>query len=206
MAIKIAVLASGRGSNFQAIVDAIKNKKCDAIVKVLITDNPQAKAIEIAQKNGIPVKVIEKSRYQDRESFDLEIKKTLDEYGVDLVVLAGYMRIIVSDELLNAYKNRIINIHPSLLPAFKGSTHAQADAFNYGCKISGLTIHFVSKDVDGGEIIYQEAVDISRCKSGEEAAAEILKHEHKAYPKVIDMFAKGRFVINGRRTEYIENK
>jgi len=202
MTIDIAVLASGRGSNFKAILEAIKNKECDANVKILITDNQEAKAIEIARTNNIRVAIIDKRKFAKREDFDNEIKRILDEEKVDLVVLAGYMRIIVSKELLDAYKYRIINIHPSLLPAFKGSTHAQHDAFDYGCKISGLTIHFVTDDVDGGQIIYQEAVDISKCKSGDEVAAEILKHEHKAYPKVINMFAKGKFVVKGRRVEY----
>jgi phosphoribosylglycinamide formyltransferase-1 len=202
MTIDIAVLASGRGSNFKAILEAIKNKECDANVKILITDNQEAKAIEIARTNNIRVAIIDKRKFAKREDFDNEIKRILDEEKVDLVVLAGYMRIIVSKELLDVYKYRIINIHPSLLPAFKGSTHAQHDAFDYGCKISGLTIHFVTDDVDGGQIIYQEAVDISKCKSGDEVAAEILKHEHKAYPKVIDMFAKGKFVVKGRRVEY----
>jgi len=200
MTIDIVVLASGRGSNFKAILDAIRNKECDANVKILITDNPEAKAIDIARANNIKVEIIDKKKFPNREDFDREIKKILDRENVDLVVLAGYMRIIVSKELLEAYK--IINIHPSLLPAFKGSTHAQHDAFDYGCKISGLTIHFVTDDVDGGQIIYQEAVDISKCKNGDEVAAEILKHEHKAYPKVIDMFAKGRFIVQGRRVEY----
>ena len=199
MTIDIVVLASGRGSNFKAILDAIRNKECDANVKILITDNPEAKAIDIARANNIKVEIIDKKKFPNREDFDREIKKILDRENVDLVVLAGYMRIIVSKELLEAYK--IINIHPSLLPAFKGSTHAQHDAFDYGCKISGLTIHFVTDDVDGGQIIYQEAVDISKCKNGDEVAAEILKHEHKAYPKVIDMFAKGRFIVQGRRVE-----
>jgi len=202
MTIDIAVLASGRGSNFKAILEAIKNKECDANVKILITDNQEAKAIEIARTNNIRVAIIDKRKFAKREDFDNDIKRILDEEKVDLVVLAGYMRIIVSKELLDAYKYRIINIHPSLLPAFKGSTHAQHDAFDYGCKISGLTIHFVTDDVDGGQIIYQEAVDISKCKSGDEVAAEILKHEHKAYPKVINMFAKGKFVVKGRRVEY----
>lgn len=206
MKINIAVLASGRGSNFKAILDAIKEGKCDARVKILITDNPAAKAIEIAEENNIASVVVERKRFGSREDFDKEIKKILDGQKVDLVVLAGYMRIITSADLLEAYKYKIINIHPSLLPAFKGSTHAQHDAFDYGCKISGLTIHFVTSDVDGGPIIYQEAVDISGCSSGDEAAAEILKHEHKAYPKVIDMFAKGKFVVNGRRVDYKPNK
>jgi phosphoribosylglycinamide formyltransferase-1 len=206
MKIKLAVLASGRGSNFKAITEAIKEGRCDASVKILITDNPQAKAIDIARENGIPVAIIERKKFSSREEFDNEIKRLLDENAVDLVVLAGYMRIIVSKQLLDAYRYRIINIHPSLLPAFKGSTHAQQDAFDYGCKISGLTIHFVTSDVDGGQIIYQEAVDISECKTGDEAAAEILKHEHKAYPKVIDMFAKGRFTVKGKKVEYEKYK
>jgi phosphoribosylglycinamide formyltransferase-1 len=200
--IPIAVLASGRGSNFLAIVEAIKKGECAADVKVLITDNPEAKAIDIAKTNNIPSEIINKKTIPDREQFDLEIKKTLDCYGVQLVVLAGYMRIIVSKQLLDAYKYKIINIHPSLLPQFKGSTHAQHEAFHYGCKVSGLTIHFVTADVDGGPIVYQEKVDISKCKSGDEVAAEILKHEHKAYPKVVDSFAKGKYEIKDGRAIY----
>lgn len=205
MSLSAAVLASGRGSNFKAIVEAIKEGKCDASVKVLITDNPDAKAIEIAKENNIPVSIIDRKKFANRIEFDKEIKRVLDTHKVELVVLAGYMRILVDRELLEAYKYKIINIHPSLLPAFKGSTHAQHDAFDYGCKISGLTIHFVTPDVDGGPIIYQEAVDISMCNSGDEAAAKILKHEHQAYPKIIDMFAKGRFVVKGRRVQYLSN-
>jgi len=200
--VPIAVLASGRGSNFQAILDAIDAGECSADVKVFITDNPEAKAIERAQSKNIPVEIIDKKKIRDREQFDLEIKKRLDEYEVELVVLAGYMRIIKSKELLDAYKYRIINIHPSLLPAFKGTTHAQHDAYDYGCKISGLTIHFVTDDVDGGPIIYQEAVDISDCNNGDEVAARIIKAEHNAYPKVVDSFAKGRYIVEGTHARY----
>ncbi len=201
--IPIAVLASGRGSNFLAIIEAIKRGECAAEIKVLITDNPTARAIDIARANNIPVEIVDRKKFQDREKFDLEIKSVLDRYRIQLVVLAGYMRIIVSKELLDAYKYRIINIHPSLLPAFKGSTNAQQDAFDYGCKVSGLTIHFVTDDVDGGPIIYQEAVDISDCKSGDEVAEKILKHEHRAYARVIDSFAKWRYEVHGRRTVFI---
>jgi len=204
--IPIAVLASGRGSNFLAIIEAIKRGECAAEVKVLITDNPAARAIDIARANNIPVEIIDRKKFQDRERFDLEIKNALDRYHVQLVVLAGYMRIIVSKELLDAYKYKIINIHPSLLPAFKGSTYAQQDAFDYGCKVSGLTIHFVTDDVDGGPIIYQEAVDISDCRTGDEVAEKILKHEHRAYARVIDSFAKGRYEVHGRRTVFILTK
>jgi len=201
--IPIAVLASGRGSNFQAILDAIDKGTCAAEVKVLITDNPGAKAIERAKEKNIAVEVIDKKAIPDREQFDLEIKKKLDEYKVDLVVLAGYMRIIKSKELLEAYKYKIINIHPSLLPAFKGTTNAQHDAFNYGCKMSGLTIHFVTGDVDGGPIIHQKCVDISECKSGDEVAERIIKFEHEAYPMVVDSFARGKYEVKGKRVIYI---
>ncbi len=205
--IPIAVLASGRGSNFQAILDSIDKGECAAEVKVLITDNAEAKAIERAKSKGIPVEIIDKKTIKDREQFDMAIKKTLDGYGVRLVVLAGYMRIIKSKELLEAYRYRIINIHPSLLPAFKGSTHAQHDAFDHGCKISGLTIHFVTDDVDGGPIIYQKCIDISDCKSGDEVADKIIKFEHDAYPRIVDSFAKGKYEVRGRRVIYIaENR
>ena len=200
--IPIAVLASGRGSNFQAILDAMDRGECAAEVKVLITDNPEAKAIERAKSKNIPVEIINKKTISDREQFDIEIKKKLDEYGVQLVVLAGYMRIINSKELLEAYKYKIINIHPSLLPAFKGSTHAQHDAFEHGCKVSGLTIHFVTDDVDGGPIIYQKCVDISGCSSGDEVAEKIIKSEHGAYPEVVDSFAKGKYEVQGGRVLY----
>ena len=200
--IQIAVLASGRGSNFQAILDAIDTGECAAEVKVLITDNPEAKAIERAESKNIPVEIIDKKAVPDREQFDLEIKKKLDEYKVQLVVLAGYMRIIKSKELLDAYKYKIINIHPSLLPAFKGSTNAQHDAFDYGCKVSGLTIHFVTDDVDGGPIIHQKCVDISGCSSGDEVAEKIIKSEHEAYAEVVDSFAKGKYEVQGSRTLY----
>jgi len=201
--IPIAVLASGRGSNFQAILDAIDKGECAAEVKVFITDNPEAKAIERAKGKNIPVEIIDKKEIKDREQFDLELKKKFDEYGVQLVVLAGYMRIIKSKELLDAYQYKIINIHPSLLPAFKGSMTAQHEAFDHGCRVSGLTIHFVTDDVDGGPIIYQKCIDIGDCTSGDEVAEKIIKMEHKAYPEVVDSFAKGDYNIQGRRVVYI---
>lgn len=202
--IPIAVLASGRGSNFQAILDAIDKGTCAAEVKVLITDKKDAKAIERAESKNIPAEVVDKNLFPGREQFDMEIKKKLDKYKVELVVLAGYMRIIKSKELLDAYRYKIINIHPSILPAFKGSTRAQHDAFNYGCKVSGLTIHFVTDDVDGGPIIYQKCVDISGCKSGDEVADKIIKLEHEAYPKIVDSFTKGKYEVKGKRVVYTE--
>ncbi|MFH2106658.1 MAG: phosphoribosylglycinamide formyltransferase [Candidatus Micrarchaeota archaeon] len=201
--LRIAVLASGRGSNFQAIIDGIKEKEIDCEIAVLITDNPEAKAIERAKENNIHVEIVDPKLFKNREEMDKKIKQILDKNNVRLVVLAGYMKIIKSKELLDAYQGRIINIHPSLLPAFKSSIRAQQDAFNYGCMVSGLTIHLVTSDVDGGAIIYQEAVDISDCKTGDEAAAKILKCEHKAYRKVVASFAYGAYGVTGKRASFI---
>jgi phosphoribosylglycinamide formyltransferase-1 len=200
--IRVAVLASGRGSNFRAISEAAKKGEISADMVVLISDNPAAAAISYAKENKIPVELVDFGKFQNKEDADLEIKKTLDRYKADLVVLAGYMRIVRSKVLLDAYKYRIINIHPSLLPAFTGSTHAQKDAFEYGCKVSGLTIHFVTADVDGGAVIFQKAIDISDCKSADETAAKILKVEHESYKKVVDSFAKGKYRVEGRRVIY----
>jgi len=200
--ISIAVLASGRGSNFQSIIDGIKTGEVDAEIKVLITDNPEAKAIERAKENNVPVEVVERKIFKTKEEMDLNIKEILDKYEVELVVLAGYMRILKGKELFEAYRNRIINIHPSLLPAFIGTTDAQKEAFEYGVKISGLTIHFVDETVDAGPIIYQEAVDISDCKSADEVSQKILEQEHQVYKKIVDLFSKGKYVIEGKKVRY----
>lgn len=189
MAVSLVVLASGRGSNFKAILDAISAGECDAKVLALISDNPAAPALQIAKEHGIVGHYIDPKEFAAREDFDDAIFALLESYKPDLVVLAGYMRIIKSKRLLSAYKGHIINIHPSLLPKYPGA-HAQKDAFDAGEKISGLTIHFVDETLDGGKIISQEKVDISKCNSADEVAAEILKHEHIAFPKIIDSFSK----------------
>ncbi|MBI5227543.1 phosphoribosylglycinamide formyltransferase [Candidatus Micrarchaeota archaeon] len=199
--LRIAVLASGRGSNFQAIAESIKKGTCSAQVAVLITNNPDAKAISIAKAYGIPVEMVDKTKFPDRESFDDFLLTILDRYEVDLVVLAGYMLLLKGKNLLEKYKNKIINIHPSLLPKFPGAD-AQKQAFAAGEKVSGFTIHFVDASLDGGPIIYQEKVDISDCKSGEEVSAKIIKHEHQAYPKIIDSFSKGKYVIEGKNVRF----
>ena len=199
--IRIAVLASGRGSNFQAIIDAVKAGTCDADIRVLITNKPDAKAIDRAKENNIPVEIVDPKAFPTREQYDERIKELLDRYVVELVVLAGYMLLLKGKKLLDAYKDRIINIHPALLPSFPG-VDAQKQAFDYGVKISGITIHFVDEHLDAGPIIYQEAVDISDCKSAQEAGNRILETEHRAYPKVVDSFAKGKYVVEGRRARY----
>ena len=203
--IKLAVLASGRGSNFKAILEEIKAGRCNAEPVVMITNKPDAPAIEIAKQNSIPVEIVLKKEFADREEMDLKIKELLDQHGTELVVLAGYMLILKGKGLLEAYRNKIINIHPALLPSFPG-VDAQKQAFDHGVKISGVTIHFVDASLDGGPIIYQEAVDISDCKTAEETAAKILKIEHTAYAKAVDSFSKGRYEVEGRRTKFIEDK
>ena len=205
MTIKVAVLASGRGSDFQSIIDGVEAKKVDAKLVLLITDNPEAEAIDRAERHGIPHEVIECENYQNRVEHDKAVKKALDESGAELVVLAGYMRIIKDKELLKKYEARIINIHPSLLPAFPGA-HAQKDAFEYGTKVSGYTIHFVDASLDGGPVIHQEPVFIGDCRSAEEAATRILEKEHAGLPKIVDSFSKGKYRVSGRKAEYTKNK
>ncbi len=202
--IAIAILASGKGSNFQSIIDAISEGGCDAKIKVLISDRPYAKAIERAEKNRIPVELVLRKNFDTREQMDSHIYGILESYGVELVVLAGYMRIIKGKNLLKGYENRMINIHPALLPSFPGM-NAQKQAFEYGAKVSGATVHFVDSNLDAGPIIMQEAVDISDCKDSEEVASRIIKIEHRIYPKVVDMFSKGRFRFNGRRAIYVRD-
>ncbi|MEM2963037.1 MAG: phosphoribosylglycinamide formyltransferase [Candidatus Anstonellales archaeon] len=201
MTIRIAVLASGRGSDFQSIIDGIEKGEVDARIEIMITDNPNAGAIERAKKHGIPYRIIERKSYSSREEHDLEIMRELDKHNLDLVVLAGYMRIIKAREFLEKYKWRIINIHPSLLPKYAGA-HAQRDAFEAGEKVSGYTIHFVDENLDGGPIIYQEEVDISDCKTADEVASKILQREHIGLPKIVDSFAKGRYEVVGGKVIY----
>ena len=198
--VSVAVFASGRGSNFKSILDEIKAGRCSAEIKVLVSNNPDAPAIKTAKENGIPVEIFIKENYSSREEMDSAIKRKLEGYGVELIVLAGYMLLIKGKELLGSYP--IINIHPALLPSFPG-VDAQKQAFEHGVKISGVTIHFVDAGLDNGPIIYQEAVDISECESADEAAAKILKVEHSAYAKVVDSFSKGTYVIEGRKTRFV---
>ncbi|MCX8174809.1 MAG: phosphoribosylglycinamide formyltransferase [Candidatus Micrarchaeota archaeon] len=196
--IRVAVLASGRGTDFQSIIDGVKEGRVAAEIVGLITDNPSAGAIERAKKAGIPYFVVP---YATREELDEGIMKVLDGLQPDLVVLAGYMKIIRNKKLLSSYFGRMINIHPSLLPKYPGA-HAQRDAFEAGEKVSGYTIHFVDETLDGGPIIYQEKVDISDCKSADEAASKILAREHVGLPMVVDSFAKGRYRIEGKKVSY----
>ncbi|MFA5108588.1 MAG: phosphoribosylglycinamide formyltransferase [Candidatus Micrarchaeia archaeon] len=190
----IVVLASGRGSNFKAILDAIKKGKCSVHMLALVSDNADAKALTIAKKAKVPVHIIDKKNYLSNIEFDNAILAVLEKYSPQLVVLAGYMRVLRSPALFEKYKGKIINIHPALLPKYPG-LNAQKQAFDSGEAVSGLTIHCVDESVDGGTIIYQQKVDISDCKSAEEVADKILMQEHIAYPSTIDRIAKGEIKL-----------
>jgi phosphoribosylglycinamide formyltransferase-1 len=205
MSVKTAVLASGRGSNFKSILDEISAGRCDAQIVVLISNNPGAPAINVAKKSGIPIEIVDKKDFKSRDDMDLKIMGLLKGYGAELVVLAGYMLMLKGKALLDSYKGRIINIHPALLPSFPG-VDAQKQAFDYGVKVSGVTVHLVDETLDAGPILYQEAVDISGCKSAEQAAEKILETEHKAYAKVVDSYSKGKYVVEGRRAVFVPKK
>jgi phosphoribosylglycinamide formyltransferase 1 len=193
----IAIFASGTGSNFAAIARAHKQKKIAGTIKLLVCDNPQAKVIEKARQAGVEAFVIDRNAFADKKDFEQAIIARLNKDGIDLIVLAGFMRLL-SAEFVRAFKNRIINIHPALLPAFKGG-HGIADAFAYGAKITGITVHFVDEHMDHGPIILQEAVPIKENDTLESLEARIHRIEHSLYPKAIQLFAQGRLKIQGRK-------
>jgi phosphoribosylglycinamide formyltransferase-1 len=195
-ALRIGVLASGRGSNFQSIIDAIGDKTLRAEIAVLITDNPAAFAIERAEKHGIEYLVIKPGDYGSKEDFYIKIASELRDRRVGLVVLGGFMR-IVGKPLIDAFPGRIMNIHPALLPAFPG-LHGQKQALEYGVKISGCTVHFVDEGMDTGPIIIQAAVPVYHDDTEEILSERILKLEHKIYPEAIRLFSEGRIEVEGR--------
>lgn len=195
--LRLGVLASGRGSNLQAIIDACGEGRIPAAVAVVISDNKDAYALERARSAGIPAVYVGRADHASRAAYEERILLELREYGAELVCLAGYMR-IVGPELLDAYPNKIINIHPALLPAFPG-LHAQEQAWAYGVRYSGCTVHFVDQGMDTGPIILQKVVPVLPGDSAEDLAARILEQEHVIYPEAIRLYALGRLEIAGRK-------
>jgi phosphoribosylglycinamide formyltransferase-1 len=193
----LGVLASGRGSNFQAIIDSIPSGYLKAKVSVLITDNPDAYAIERAKKHNIEALTIKPTDFADKDSYYLHVAKELKKRSVGLVVLAGFMRVI-GRTLLNEFPNKIMNIHPALLPSFPG-LHSQKQAVDYGVKISGCTVHFVDEGVDTGPIIIQAAVPVYEDDTEDSLSERILKQEHKIFPYAIKLFSEGRLSIKDRK-------
>lgn len=194
--LRLGVLASGGGSNLQAIIDRCRDAAFPAEIAVVIANNPDAGALDRARRAGLPTQCVNHRDFSGRETFDAALVAALREAGVELVVLAGFMRIITS-VLLDAFPARIINIHPALLPAFPG-LHVQQQALDYGARFSGCTVHFVDGGVDTGPIIIQAVVPIHADDTAEALAARILQQEHLIYPRAIELIATGRVRIEGR--------
>lgn len=195
----IGVLASGSGSNLQSIIDHIEQRRLDAVIRVVISNNPDAYALIRAQKHGIPSVVIRHQEFPTRETFDVQMAETLVSFGVELVVMAGFMRVL-SPLFMKAFPHRVINIHPALLPSFPG-LHGQQQAFNYGVKFSGCTVHFADDGVDSGPIIIQAVVPVLETDTEDSLTERILREEHRIYPQAIQFYAEDRIEIQNRQVK-----
>ena len=194
---RIGVLISGRGSNLQAIIDSIAAGRLDAEIAVVISNREHAAGLERARAAGIETLHIDHKRYPSREAFDLAVVAALKQRGVSLVCLAGFMRLL-SAAFVEAFPNRILNIHPSLLPAFVG-LDGQRQAWEYGVKVSGATVHVVTPELDAGPIVLQAVVPVRDDDTPDTLAARILAEEHRIYPEAIDIMLAGGWRIEGRR-------
>ncbi len=201
--LRIGVLVSGSGSNLQSIMDACEKREIDGEVAVVISNVSDAFALERARKKTIPAIIVRHSEYPDRESFDRELIRILKDYRVDLVALAGFMRVL-TPLFLQGFSGRVINIHPALLPSFPGLGVRQK-ALDHGVRFSGCTVHFVDDGVDTGPIIIQAVVPVFPDDSEEELKDRILALEHRIYPKAIQLFAQGRLKVMGRKV-FIEGQ
>lgn len=195
--LKIGVLVSGSGSNLQSIIDRIEAGALNAEISVTISNKPDAYALVRCGKHGIPAVVIRHKDFRTREDFDRRMIEILQSHAVELVVMAGFMRVL-TPLFLNAFPMRIMNIHPALLPAFPG-THVQQQAIDYGVKFSGCTVHFADQGVDTGPVIIQAVVPVLPQDTADTLAARILREEHRIYPQAIQFYAKGRLLISGRK-------
>ncbi len=201
MPLNIAILASGSGSNAQAIFDKIDAGHLDAQVSLVISNRPGAQVLERAKKHSIPTLELDHKAYADRESFDTRLVSALQECNADLIVLAGYMRIL-TPVFLQAFEGKVINVHPAILPSFVGA-HGAADACAYGVKLSGCTVHFVNEEVDGGAIIAQAVVPVLANDDAQLLQKRIQKLEHRLFPQVIQWFAEKRIEIHGRHVRLL---
>ncbi len=196
---KLAILCSGRGSDLQSIIDSIQRGELQAEIEVVITDKPNVQALDRAAKAGIKNICVDRKNFSSREDFEKEILKNLSE--IDLVILAGFMRIL-SPEFVKKFSGRLMNIHPSLLPSFPGA-HAHRDVLAYGVKVSGCTVHFVDEGTDSGPIILQSAVEVLDDDTEETLSARVLEQEHKIYPQAIKLFVEGKLKIEGRKVKIL---
>ncbi len=196
MVVKIAVLVSGRGSNLQTIINSIEKGYIEnAEINVVISNKGDAYALERGKNHGISTVVLDPGRC-DNAGYDRKILEVLKQYDIDLLLLAGYFQLL-GPEIIEAYRNRILNIHPSLLPSFKG-LHAQKQALEYGVKVAGCTVHFVDEGLDSGPIILQGCVPVIQGDTEETLTARILEQEHIIYPEAVRLFVEGKLKIEGR--------
>lgn len=197
----IAVFCSGNGTNLQAIIDGVKTGFIPARIALVVSDNKKAFAIARAKSAGIETLVLDPKDYKTREDFDKEAAGRLKEKKVGLVVLAGFMRLL-SPSFIKEYRNKIMNIHPALLPAFKG-THGIKDALEHGVKVTGPTVHFVDDKLDNGPIILQKAVEVGDDDTEESLLARVHAEEHRLYPQAIKLFVEGRIKVEGRKVRIV---
>ncbi len=200
----LGVLASGRGSNFQSIINSIESGSLSAKIAVLVTDKSDAYAIERAKKHGIEALITKPKDFPDKNAYYSHIAEELKKRGVGLVILAGFMRVI-GKALVEQYRNKIMNIHPALLPSFPG-LHGHKDAIDYGVKISGCTVHFVDEGVDTGPIIIQAAVPAYHDDTEDTLSERILKYEHKIFPYAIKLYSEGKISVEGRKVAVKDNR
>jgi phosphoribosylglycinamide formyltransferase 1 len=199
--LRLGILASGGGTNLQAIIDRIQDGTLNAEIALILSNKPAAGALQRGRQAGIPTLCIDQRHYKDRLDFDRAMVAGLTEANVDLVVLAGFMRLI-SHEFLDAFSDRIMNIHPALLPAFAG-LNAQQQALQHGARITGCTVHFVDAGVDTGPIVIQAAVPVLEDDTVETLSARILRQEHRIYPEAIRLFAEGRLRLVERQVHIV---
>jgi len=195
--LKLGVLISGNGSNLQSIIDHIEEGSLKAVIKIVISNNPDAFGITRAKKHGIQTAVLKNDDFKDKEDFDSALIKILKKNDVELVIMAGFMRIL-TPVFLKAFPQKIINIHPALLPSFPG-LHGQKQALDYGVKFSGCTVHFVDAGMDTGPIIIQAVVPVLDNDTEDSLSERILKQEHIIYSRAIQLFSEGKLTVRGRR-------
>jgi len=195
--VELAILISGRGSNLGAILRAVQDQRLDARVQVVVSNRPSAGGLDLAREAGVATAVLEHGAFPGREEYDAALVALLRERGVDTVALAGFDR-LVSGVFLRAFPGRVLNVHPALLPAFKG-LHAQRQALDYGARIAGVTVHFVDEQMDHGPIIAQATVPVLDDDTEQSLSERLLAEEHRIYPLALQRLARGELRVAGRR-------
>ncbi len=198
----LGILASGRGSNFEAILRAIESGRLSAEARVLISNRKSAGALDVAARHGVPAAALTRKDFDSDEAFDREILRLFQKHSVDFVVLAGYLRLL-TPVLVREFPNRILNIHPALLPSFGGKGmyghHVHEAVLAHGCKVSGVTVHVVNEQYDAGPIVLQRCVPVEEGDTPDTLAARVLVEEHRAFPEALQLFAEERISVEGRR-------